>query len=147
MPTFIVMSANVWKSLSRMACLISVILRGTIFSARCVSSSLVLTDVCIPAVLPTCFFLALTYTHTVIVDTDSSSRLDIANQLDTASHNSTAIIWTATSLSRLTWDVHFVSWTLASGCITCNQSATNVACVCRNNSYSIYIAYYCAQTW
>ena len=59
----------------------------------------------------------------------------------------TAIIWTATSLSRLTWGVHFVLWTLASGCITCNQSVTNVACICRNNSYSMYIAYYCAQTW
>ena len=53
----------------------------------------------------------------------------------------------ATSVSRLTWGVHFVSWTLASGCTTCNQSVTNVACICRNNSYSICIAYYCVQTW
>ena len=44
-----------------------------------------------------------------------------------------------TSVSRLTWGVHFVSWTLPSGCTTCNQSVTNVACICRNNSYSIYI--------
>ena len=53
----------------------------------------------------------------------------------------------AKSVSRLTWGVHFVSWTLASGCTTCNQSVTNVACICRYNSYSICIAYYCVQTW
>ena len=29
---------------------------------------------------------------------------------------------------------------VASGCATCNQSVTNVACICRNNSYTIYIA-------
>ena len=55
----------------------------------------------------------------------------------------------ATSFCRLTWGVHFVSWTLAICCTTCNLSVTNVACKCRNNSYtgSIYIAYYCAKTW
>ena len=44
----------------------------------------------------------------------------------------------AISLSCLTWGVHFVSWTLVSGCTTCNQSITNFACIYRNNSYSIY---------
>ena len=59
-----------------------------------------------------------------------------------------AIIW----LSYVTWAFNvgrpfwFMVGRLVTGCTTCHQSVTDSACIYRNKSYSIYIAYYCAQT-
>ena len=61
------------------------------------------------------------------------------------------VLW-AESFLRLTWDVHFVPWTVESPSerlhnLQPNKSVTHSAGICRNTSYSIYIAYYCAQTY
>ena len=42
----------------------------------------------------------------------------------------------ATSHGRLTWDVHFVSWTPTERLHNFKQSVTDSACICLNKSYS-----------